>query len=250
MPRWLTVPVLTVLALLALPSASGATVTVSAGIIDGERVVVATDDGTAAELEFVRGVDETTGAFAAVQNPGGAVPGNAGCEVVWGTIVGCDGEIDAVIVVGNGGDDEITLTLITDGLPQIEGGVDGGPGDADQDAAQHPRRPAAGDAPAGRRRGRRARRRQRRGRAARRRRQRHDPGLVGRRPRLRRGRERQRQRGLGGAADERRGPPRRRPGLRLEPRRRRGLQPRQRRRRHRGRRASPTTASPGRATTS
>lgn len=90
------------------------------GLLD---VVFAVDDDSAANIETDVDVDSV-----ALQNFGGATPG-AGCQTVSATVVDCVGDFDALVVVGNGGDDTITLSLIGDGVPPLYGEAYGGAGD-------------------------------------------------------------------------------------------------------------------------
>jgi hypothetical protein len=117
------------LALLAVPAAAGAATQVSVQRVQGLDVVVATDDDGPGDIQTSLGIDQGSGQhFVAVQSAGGAAPG-AGCQPVSATVVGCVGDFDAIVVFGNGGNDQITLRLIADGLPPLHGEASGGAGD-------------------------------------------------------------------------------------------------------------------------
>jgi hypothetical protein len=119
---------LPLLASLAAPALAAAATQVSAQQIEGLSVVVVDDDDGPGQIRTTRGIDEGTGQpFAAVESAGGATPGS-GCQMATPTIVGCPGAFDAVLVSGNGGDDTITMTLLTEGLPPIHGQAHGGAG--------------------------------------------------------------------------------------------------------------------------
>lgn len=121
--------VLPVLALLALPGLASAATQVSVTKIQGLDVVVAADDDSAGQIETVQGIDSGTSQhFVAVQSAGGVGAG-AGCSAVTATVAACAGDFDAVLVFGNGGNDQITLKLIADGLPPLHGEAYGDAGD-------------------------------------------------------------------------------------------------------------------------
>ena len=120
--------IVSVVTLLVLPAAAAAATGVRTTVVQGLDVVVVEDEDSAAEIRTTRGVDATTGAFTAVESSTGAVPGS-GCIQATPNIVGCDGDFDAVLVYGNGGNDKITMTLLTEGLPPLHGEAYGDAGD-------------------------------------------------------------------------------------------------------------------------
>lgn len=118
-----------VLVLLALPAAADAATEVRVQQIQGLDVVVVVDDDSAGQIQSTRAVEEGTGQkFLAVESLGGATPGN-GCQTATPTIVGCYGDFDAVIVYGNGGNDRVTIDLISEGFSPLQGEAYGGAGD-------------------------------------------------------------------------------------------------------------------------
>ena len=134
MRRRTRIPASILAALLAAPTLAGAATEVRTQQIDGLDVVVVVDDGSDADIDTTRGIDSGTAQhFAAVQSAGGATPGT-GCFAVDPNTVGCNGDFDAVIVFGNGGDDRIEMRLITDGLPPLHGEAYGGDGNDTLDA--------------------------------------------------------------------------------------------------------------------
>src|SRR4029450_1780117 len=117
------------LALLTAPALANAATQVSVQQVQGLDVVVAVDDDGAAQIQTTQGIDSgTLQHFVAVQSAGGATPG-AGCATATPTTGGCTGDFDAIVVFGNGGNDTITMTLIADGLPPLQGEAYGGAGD-------------------------------------------------------------------------------------------------------------------------
>ena len=117
------------LALLAVPAVAGAATQVSVQQVQGLDVVVANDDDSAGDIQTSLGIDQGSGQhFVAVQSAGGATPG-AGCQTVSATVVACVGDFDAIVVFGNGGNDQITLHLLADGLPPLHGEASGDAGD-------------------------------------------------------------------------------------------------------------------------
>ena len=130
MDRRILIAFLAVLALLAFPALAGAAtevhVTTVAGVGD---VVVATDDDSAGEIETTRGLDGST-PFVAVKSTGGATAGPGCIATVDPMIVGCSGNFAAIVVFGQGGNDKITLDLISDelGLAPLHGEAGGGEG--------------------------------------------------------------------------------------------------------------------------
>jgi len=128
MNRRTLIAALPVVALLAAPTVASATTEVRVQQVQGLDVVVAVDDGSAAQIETALGIEEGSQQhFVAVQSAGGATPA-AGCQTETPTIVGCFGDFDAVLVFGNGGNDRITMDLIADGLPPLHGEAYGGTG--------------------------------------------------------------------------------------------------------------------------
>lgn len=126
--KMLVVALPVVLALLVAPALASAATQVSVQQVQGLDVVVAVDDDSAAQIQTTRGIDAgTQQPFVAVQSAGGATAGN-GCQPATATIVGCEGDFDAIVVFGNGGSDTVTMTLITDGLPPLHGEAIGGAG--------------------------------------------------------------------------------------------------------------------------
>ena len=97
---------------------------------------MAADDDSAGDIEARQGIldDGTSRPFVAIQSLSGATFG-AGCEQATPTVVGCIGDFDAVVVIGNGGDDKITLKLIADGRPPLHGEASG---DAGNDTLKAP----------------------------------------------------------------------------------------------------------------
>ena len=118
---------LVLLALLAVPAVAGAATQVSVQQVQGLRVVVATDDDGPGDIQTSLGIDQGQH-FVAVQSAGGATPG-AGCQTVSATVAACLGDFDAIVVFGNGGNDQITLRLLADGLPPLHGEAFGDAGD-------------------------------------------------------------------------------------------------------------------------
>jgi hypothetical protein len=117
------------LALLAVPAVAGAATQVSVQQVQGLDVVVANDDDSPGDIQTSLGIDQgSMQLFVAVQSAGGATPG-AGCQTVSATVVACAGDFDAIVVFGNGGNDQITLRLLADGLPPLHGEASGGAGD-------------------------------------------------------------------------------------------------------------------------
>ena len=130
MPRWSLPSAVPVIALLALATSAHATTTVSVQLIDGVNTVVAQDDNTAAVIETAQGLTEemTPRHFVVIRNSAGVTAASVSCEPV-GADVACVGSFGALVVVGNGGNDSITMDLIADGLPPLPAGADGGAGD-------------------------------------------------------------------------------------------------------------------------
>jgi hemolysin type calcium-binding protein len=121
--------VLTFLALLGAPAVAGAATEVRVQQVQGLDVVVVVDDDAAGEIQAARGVDEATmQPYLAVESVGGASAGS-GCTPATATIVGCTGTFDAVVVFGNGGNDKVTLALLTEAMPPLHGEAYGGAGD-------------------------------------------------------------------------------------------------------------------------
>lgn len=116
------------LVLLALPAAANAATQVSVIHPTGLDVVLASDDGGDAEINVTRSLESgTMQTYLLVQSEGGAVAGS-GCEQIASPLVACPGSFDAVLVEGKGGNDEVTLNLIYEGLPPLRGEAFGGPG--------------------------------------------------------------------------------------------------------------------------
>src|SRR6187402_293114 len=107
------------LTLLAVPAVAGAATQVSVQQVQGLDIVVAADDDSPGDIQTSLGIDSGQH-FVAVQSAGGATAGG-GCQTVSATIVACPGDFDAIVVFGNGGNDQITLRLIADGLPPLHG---------------------------------------------------------------------------------------------------------------------------------
>ncbi len=131
---WL--PAIPVLVLLAVAAPARAATNVSVATVNGLQVVVAADDDTAGDIEARQGLlDDGVTPFVAIQSTGGATTPGGPCTQATPVIVGCTGDYDAVVVIGNGGDDKITLKLIADGRPPLHGEASG---DAGNDTLKAP----------------------------------------------------------------------------------------------------------------
>lgn len=118
---------LSALASLAAPTFAAAITQVSTAEVSGLDVVMVTDDGAGSEIEVGRGLDPEP--FVAVKSSNGANSAAVGCEEPGFDQVVCSGAFDAVVVFGNGGNDMISLDLITDGMPPLRAEAAGGSGD-------------------------------------------------------------------------------------------------------------------------
>ena len=121
------------LAFLVAPALASAATGVSVQQIQTLKVVVVDDDDGASDIDTTLGVDPTDGPFVAVQSDTGATPGT-GCQTVTANIAACLGQFDAIVVLGDGGNDKITMDLIADGLPPLHGEASGGDGNDELDA--------------------------------------------------------------------------------------------------------------------
>ena len=125
-----SIAVLPLLALLAVPAPAGAATSVSVQNVDGVGpVVVATDADSAAvvEVEVATDVSDPTVHYVFLKSSTGASAADASCQVI-GDIVACPGDVAAVVVNANGGNDKVTMKLISDGF-RLNGVASGGDGD-------------------------------------------------------------------------------------------------------------------------
>ncbi len=115
------------LVLLAAPPVATADTDVRAEQVDGLDVVVARDGDAGATIEAELGQTEEGVHYVAVRNTDGVTTPGGACDAT-AEVVACEGDYDAIVVFGNGGNDEITLRLISSGLPPLHGDAWGGQG--------------------------------------------------------------------------------------------------------------------------
>jgi hypothetical protein len=126
--RLLRITVATSLAMLAAPGLAQASSLVGVVHDQGLTYVLADDDEGPSDIKVNRGkTDPGQQPFVLVENTKGAVEAGE-CEQVSSTQVGCIGEFDAVVVLGDGGNYKVSLSLHDIEGPALHGEGYGGEG--------------------------------------------------------------------------------------------------------------------------
>jgi hypothetical protein len=127
--RLLRITVATSLAMLAAPGLAQASSLVGVVHDQGLTYVLAEDDNGPSDIKITRGKtdDPAQQPFVLVENTRGAQPAD-GCLPDGSTRVGCIGEFDAVVVLGFGGNDKVSMSLHDIEGPALHGEGYGGEG--------------------------------------------------------------------------------------------------------------------------